>query len=120
MAITLADVKDLAPILALAALVWKGSAIVSELRAAIAALTTSTDALSDEIKSHAAWRKDTDARLVALERSQAVESATDDIEKEAIRAALASVRSHRAVSATEHQEIDQDALRARRSRKKKP
>lgn len=114
--ITLEDLERLAPFAAFGALVWKGSAIVGELRAAISALTTATNGVTEELKRHTTWREETEDRLADLEKAIAV----DGVEKKHIEERIESVSGRRGVRATEHQSIDTAAIAARKERKRKP
>jgi hypothetical protein len=108
--LTLDDIERFGPVVAFAGLIWKGSSVVTKLETSIVELTK-------ELKLHADWRAVTEARLVAVERVVAVETAVDDVEKKRIEERLASVKARRAVRETEHQHIDRAAIE---SRKKKP
>lgn len=116
--ITLEDIERLAPLVAFGALVWKGSAIVGELRSSIAANTTATNMLRAELTTHGEWRTEVDDKIATIEKDIAVLTAVDDGEKRRIEERIESLKGRRAVRATEHQIIDNAAIAARKRRKK--
>lgn len=118
MSLTIDDFERFGPVVAIAAAVWRGSAVLTKLQSAIDALADAIGGVRGELASHAKWREQTDDRLEEIERVQAVSNAVDEVEKQSIKERLASRGASRAVRATEHQQIDRDALAARKTRKK--